>query len=140
MEGDLNDGTGAGSDTGPQICALLTDGAGDGRALHFTLGVDNDTSVVLKVDEDTIATAPGLALTDDDSGHNLLSQLRLSLLDSGHDHVADTTSGQLVKTTLDTLDGDNVQVLGARVVSAVHDGANRQTQGHTELVSGRSAT
>lgn len=43
---DLNDGTGAGSDTGPQIGALLTDGAGNGRSLHLTLGVDDDTGVV----------------------------------------------------------------------------------------------
>lgn len=46
IKGDLNDGTGAGSDTGPQIGALLTDGAGNGRSLHLTLGVDDDTSVV----------------------------------------------------------------------------------------------
>ncbi len=70
----------------------------------------------------------------------LLSQLGLSLLDSGHDHVTDTTSGQLVKTTVNSLDGDDVQVLGARVIGAVHDGTDGQTQGHAELVSGSSST
>jgi len=48
---NLNDGTGAGGDTGPQISALLTDGAGNGRALHLTLGVDDDTGVVCEIKE-----------------------------------------------------------------------------------------
>ena len=67
--------------------AFLSDGAGDGRAFHFTLRVDDDTSVVLasctkdedtlqriicthlEVEEDTVPTAPRLALADNDSGH-----------------------------------------------------------------------
>ena len=36
---NLNDGTGSGGDTGPQISAFLGNGASDGRALHFTLGL-----------------------------------------------------------------------------------------------------
>lgn len=54
---------------------------------------------------------------------DLLSQLRLSLLDCGHDHVTDTTGGQSVQAGTDTLDGDDVQVTGTGVVGAVHDGA-----------------
>ena len=53
---------------------------------------------------------------------DLLSQLRLSLLDSGHDHVSDTTSGQSVQTGTNTLHGDDVEVSGTGVVGAVHDG------------------
>lgn len=37
-------------------------------------------------------------------------------------HVTDTTSGQSVETSTDTLDGDDVQVSCTGVVSAVHDG------------------
>ena len=37
-----------------------------------------------------------------------------------------------------TLDTDDVQVLGARVVGAVHHGANRETERHLELVAGRA--
>jgi hypothetical protein len=70
----------------------------------------------------------------------LLSQLRLSLLDGGHNHVADTSSGQLVETAVNTLDGNDVQVFGTRIVSAVHDGTDGKTQGHAELVSGSSST
>lgn len=54
---------------------------------------------------------------------DLLSQLRLSLLDGGHDHVTDTTGRETVQTSTDTLDGDDVQVTSTRVVAAVHDGA-----------------
>ena len=122
----------------PELSGLLSDRASDGRALHFTLGVDDlhvvspcpmpdslcathHTSVVLEVQEDTVASPPGLALADNDGGHDLLSELRLSLLDGGHDHVTDTTGGQTVKTSTDTLDGDDVEVTGAGVVAAVHD-------------------
>lgn len=34
-----------------------------------------------------------------------------------------------------TFHGDDVQVLGTGVISAVHDGAHRQSQGDAELVS-----
>lgn len=62
----LDDGTGVGCDTGPQVglkrnnvrlhetkkrqtmtYAFLGDGTRDSRTLHLSLGVDNDTSVVL---------------------------------------------------------------------------------------------
>lgn len=39
----LDDGTGVGGDTGPEVGTLLGDGTGDGGTLHLTLGVDNDT-------------------------------------------------------------------------------------------------
>jgi hypothetical protein len=107
----------------PQLGGLLCDGTSDGRALHLTLGVDDDTGVVLEVEENTVGPPPGLALADNDGGHDLLPELRLSLLDGGHDHVTGTTSGQAVKARTDTLDGDDVQVAGTRVVAAVHDGA-----------------
>ena len=81
-----------------------------------------DTGVVLEVEEDTIEALPGLGLADDDGGVDLLAELRLALLDGGHDHVADTTSGETVETSTDTLDGDDVKVTGTGVVRAVHDG------------------
>jgi hypothetical protein len=86
------------------------------------------TGVVLEVEEDTVCAPPGLALADDDSGHDLLPELRLSLLDGGHDHVTDTGSGQTVKTCANALDGDDVEVTGAGVVAAVHDCAAVRTQ------------
>lgn len=41
----LDDGTGVGSDTRPQVGTLLGDGSGDGGSLHLSLGVDDDTAV-----------------------------------------------------------------------------------------------
>jgi hypothetical protein len=70
------------------------------------------TSVVLEVQEDTVESLPGLGLADNDGGVDLLSQLGLSLLDGGHDHVTDTASGQAVQAGTNTLDGDDVQVTG----------------------------
>ena len=80
------------------------------------------TSVVLEVEEDTVEALPGLGLADDDGGVDLLPELGLALLDCGHHHVADTASGQPVEAGTDALDGDDVQVPRARVVTAVHDG------------------
>ncbi|KAF3397074.1 hypothetical protein DPV78_007658 [Talaromyces pinophilus] len=82
-----------------------------------------NTSIVLKVEEDTIGSSPGLALTDNNSGHNLLSQFGLSLLNSGHDHVANTGGGETVETGTGTGNGDDVQVASSGVVAAVHHGA-----------------
>lgn len=62
-----------------------------------------DTSIVLEVEVDAIGSPPRLALADDDGGHDLLSELRLSLLDCGHDHVTDTGSGEPVQAGTDTL-------------------------------------
>jgi hypothetical protein len=81
-----------------------------------------DTSVVLEVQEDTVEALPGLGLADDNGGVDLLSQLGLSLLHRGHDHVADTAGGQTVQAGTDTLNGDDVEVTGSGVVGAVHDG------------------
>jgi hypothetical protein len=79
------------------------------------------TSVVLEVQENTVGSLPWLGLSDDNGGHDLFPQLWLSLLDSGHNHITDTTSWETVEAGTDTLDGDDVQVTGTGVVAAVHD-------------------
>jgi hypothetical protein len=82
----LDDGTGVRGYTGPQVGALLGDTkhqhsittitrdldsrSVDSTSLHLSLGVDNDTSVVLEVEEHTVPSSPRLALTADDSGHD----------------------------------------------------------------------
>lgn len=126
----LDDGTGVRGDTGPEVGALLGDAvtvnicslrstapehsrAVDGGTLHLALGVDDDTGVVLEVEEDTVPTAPGLALTADNGGHNLLTELRLSLLDRSHNHVTGGGGGETVKTSTEANDGDDVEVCRA---------------------------
>lgn len=79
----LNNDTRVGRNTGPEVSALLGDGASDSRTLHLTLGVDNDTSVVLKVEVNTVSASPGLGLAHNNGGHDLLSELGLTLLDGG---------------------------------------------------------
>ena len=65
--------------------AFFRNGTGNGGALHLTLGVYDDTSIILqiyevrvwslagytylKVEEETITSTPGLALADDDGRH-----------------------------------------------------------------------
>lgn len=103
------------------------------------IGDTYDTSVVLEIEEDTIEALPGLGLADDDGGVNFLAELGLSLLDGGHDHVTNTTSGQSVETSTDTLDGDDVKVASTRVVGAVHDGTTISLSAPIFLLSFRSA-
>ncbi|KAL4875955.1 hypothetical protein BJY04DRAFT_210952 [Aspergillus karnatakaensis] len=88
----------------------------------YIIGTYN-TGIVLEVEVDAVGTAPGLALADNDSGHDLLTELGLSLLDGGHDHVSDTGGGEAVETRTNALDGDDVQVAGSGVVAAVEHGA-----------------
>lgn len=81
------------------------------------------TRVVLEVEVDAVRAPPRLALPHDHSRHDLLPEFRLALLHGGHDHVTGASSGQTVQTSTEALDGDDVQVTGAGVVAAVHDGA-----------------
>jgi len=63
----------------------------------------------------------------------LLSELGLTLLDGSDNHVTGSGGREPVKTGTDTVDGNDEKVLGARVVGAVHDGTDWQSQGHSEL-------
>ena len=122
--------------------------------------------VVLEVEENSVSSPPRLPLSDDNGGHDLLPQLGLTLLDgtraramgpwsenlftkraakpfikdSRHDHVTSGGSGKPVQPGSTSNDRNDVDVLGTRVVSAVHDGADREGQSHTELVAGRATT
>lgn len=118
----------------PHLSSFLPNRPSDGRTLHLSLGVDDDTRVVLKVQVDAVCAPPGLGLPDDDGGHDLLAQLWFPLLDGRHHHVADTAGGQTVQTCAEALDGDDVQVSRTGVVGAVHDGS--AVCGQVMLVSG----
>lgn len=100
----------------------IDDGLGDAIGEQV---VTYHTSIVLEVQEDTVSSLPGLGLADDDGGVDLLAELRLALLDCGHDHVTNATSRQSVEPGADTLDGNDVEVTGTAVVGAVHDGTAR---------------
>lgn len=98
------------------------------------------TIYTFKIHVDTILSAEGLALPDDNSRHDLLSEIRLTLLHSGHDHVSHTSWWKPVEAPLDALNWYDVQVLCPGVVSAVHRCCHWQTQRHAELVSSWTST
>lgn len=131
---NLDDGRRGAGDTGPELGALLRDRAGDGRTLHLPLQVDNDACVVLKAEEDAVLAPVELALADDDGRHDLLTEVRLTLLDSANEEVAEGARGQSVEGTTDAVHGNDVQVLGTGVVRAIHDGTDRHRQGNQELI------
>ena len=85
-------------------------------------GSTYNASVVLEVKVDAIRPAPGLALANDNGGHDLFAEFGLSLLDGGHNHVTDTGSGETVKAGSNTSNGDDVQVASTGVITAVHYG------------------
>lgn len=58
-----------------------------------------------------------------------LTELRLSLLDGSDNHVTGSSGGQAVKTSSDTVDGNDEKVLRTAVVSAVHHCTDRQGEG-----------
>jgi hypothetical protein len=66
------------------------------------------------------------------AGLTSLSEGGLTLLDRADDHVADGGLGETVLAGFVLQGGDHVEVLGATVVGAVHDG--RVTEGHGDLV------
>lgn len=58
----------------------------------------------------------------------LLSELGLSLLDGGNNHVTSSGGWQSVQSRTDTVHSNDEQVLGTRVVGAVHHGTYWQCQ------------
>ena len=72
--------------------------------------------------------------------HTLFPQVRLSLLDGGHDHVANSGGRQTVQAALDALDGDDVQVLSSGVVGTIDDCSDGETQRHAVLLARGSSS
>jgi len=64
---------------------------------------------------------------------DFLSQLGFTLLDGSHDHVATRGGRKSVQPSTAAHDGDNEEVLSARVVGAVDHGADGEGEGHSEL-------
>ena len=68
----LPDGAGRGSNLGPEISSFLGDGTGNTRTLHFTLRIDDDTSVIFEVEENAVLSSPALSLSDNDGRHDYI--------------------------------------------------------------------
>jgi hypothetical protein len=122
-----SNGAGVGGNLGEQLSALLGNGASDTRSLHFSLGIDNNTSVVLEHQEVTFSPTNCFSLSHNNGGHNLLSEIGLSLLHRAHALVSNGSLGQSVKSGTGGSHSDNEKVFSSSVVGTVHDGHNGQT-------------
>ena len=65
----------------------------------------------------------------------LFSQIGLSFLDGGNDHVADTSSWQSVKSGAETFDSDCVQVFGSGIVGTVDHSSDWQTERNSKFTT-----
>ena len=88
------DGASVGGNLGPELSALLSDGAGNVLALHFTLVVDNDTCGILEVQEVTLTSA------DVDFSNSVIALVDLT----GKRREITTTPVSRNQTTLSNLD------------------------------------
>ena len=70
----------------------------------------------------------------------LLPQLGLALLDRAKGHITNGGSGNLVQACSAAKNGDDVQILCAGVVSAVHHGADGERERGAELGAGGDTT
>merc|ERR1712200_11041 len=104
---------GIGGNPRPKVGALLGNRPCDGRALHFPLVVDNYSRAVFKVEEGSILSPECLPLSNDDCGHDLLSQLWLSLLHCGQHHVSTGGCRWSVEATSDSSNSHDEQVLAS---------------------------
>ena len=136
-----DDGAGIGGNSRPQLSALLGDGASDGGSLHFTLRVDDHTSVVFEVEVVTFASAESLSLSDEDGGEDLLTEIGLTLPDGSEEHVTDGAAGEAVQAATGGGHGDHEQGLGTGVVSAVNNCSGWETRRNLQLgTTSRSST
>ena len=67
---NLPDGAGRGSNLGPKISSFLSNRTSNTGTLHFTLRVNDDTSVIFEIEENAVLSSPALSLSDNNSGHD----------------------------------------------------------------------
>jgi len=127
-------------DSGPEIGALLGDGTSNGGTSHFTLGVDDYTGIILEVELIALSSSEALSLSDDNARQHLLSEFGLTLLDGSEEQFTDGTLRESVQSGTDHSDGDDVQVLGTSVVSAVHNAKCGETRRDSQLGSSSSSS
>lgn len=58
---------------------------------HIRVFREKERYLTFEVHENTILSAPRFALPDDDGRKNLFPEIRLTLFDGGHHHVADAS-------------------------------------------------
>lgn len=63
----------------PELRCFLGDGTSDSAAFGFSFIVDNNSGIILAVEESAVGSVPGSALANDDGGVNFLSEFLDSL-------------------------------------------------------------
>jgi hypothetical protein len=116
------------------LCDFAHSSARRALVLHYSSG-RGDYTRTFKIQKRAVLSTPSLPLTDHDGMTNLLTQFGLSLLDGGQDHVTHASGRKPVETALDPAHGDDIKVFGTRVVSAVHNRADRQAERHAKLAA-----
>ena len=124
----------------PEVSTLLGNWASDGRTLHFSLGVNNHTRIVLKVNESSFPSSPRLSLSNYDGLQNLLPELGLTLLNRNHHHISNRRTGQTIQPGTDSLDGDDIKVFTTAVVGTIDKRSDSQTKGNSKLRTTRTST
>lgn len=122
-------------DLWPEVSRFLGDRARNTGTLHLPLRVDDNAGIVLKVDDSAILAAPALPLADDNGRHHLLAEFGLALLNASHHHVANTTRREAVEASVVAAHRNDVEILCAGVVRAVHHGAHGHGQRDAELLA-----
>ena len=84
--------------------------------------------LTLEVQEVPFSSSVGLSLSDNNSGHHLLSQLGLSLLDRSQEQVTDGSSRDSGQSSSSVSDRNNVQSLGSTVATSVQGSCDGQTR------------
>ena len=85
--------------------------------------------LTFKIEEVTFSSSVCFSLSDDDSWHNLLSKLWLSLLDGSEERLSNRCRWESVKSSTDHGDGNDVKCFTSGVVATVKCGGNWETSG-----------
>lgn len=96
--------------------------------------------LTLEVELIAFSSSEALSLADDNRGQHLLSEFGLTLLDGSEEQFTDGTLGESVQSGADLSDGNDVQVLGTSVVSAVHNAKGGETRRDSQLGSSSSSS
>ena len=89
----------------------------------------------------SLASAECFSLSDEDGGHDLLTEIGLTPSDGSEEHVTDRAAGEAVQAATSGGHGNNEKGLGAGVISAVNNCSGWETRGNLQLgtTSGCSA-
>ena len=81
----------------------------------------------------SFTSAESLSLSDEDCGHDLLTEIGLTLPDRSEEHVTNRAAGEAVQAATCSGHGNNEKGLGAGVISAVNNCSGWETRGNLQL-------